>query len=93
MGQLDIDLLDRTPREVPTEELESCDVAAALGFSTRKLKRILSTSNPPSGTRAVRRQVRPIHLHPHSVSEGRYRSKTVDLTHIFDTFAGSVIEE
>ena len=37
MGELDIDLSDRTPREVSTEELESCDVVATMGCSTLEL--------------------------------------------------------
>ena len=37
MDELDIDLSDRTPREVSTEELESCDVVATMGCSTLEL--------------------------------------------------------
>ncbi|MDL5361470.1 low molecular weight phosphatase family protein [Halalkalicoccus sp. NIPERK01] len=37
MRELDIDLSDRTPREIPTEELESCDVVATMGCSTLNL--------------------------------------------------------
>lgn len=37
MGELDIDLSDRTPREVSTEELESCDVVVTMGCSTLEL--------------------------------------------------------
>lgn len=37
MGELDIDLSDRTPRAVSTEELESCDVVATMGCSTLEL--------------------------------------------------------
>mgnify|MGYP006282487107 FL=1 len=37
MGELDIDLSDRTPQEVSTEELESCDVVATMGCSTLEL--------------------------------------------------------
>ncbi|WP_262175294.1 low molecular weight phosphatase family protein [Haloarcula laminariae] len=37
MRELDIDLSDRTPREVSTEELESCDVVATMGCSTLEL--------------------------------------------------------
>lgn len=37
MRELDIDLSDRVPREVSTEELESCDVVATMGCSTLEL--------------------------------------------------------
>ncbi|EMA18409.1 protein-tyrosine phosphatase, low molecular weight [Haloarcula marismortui ATCC 33799] len=37
MGELDIDLSDRTPQEVSTKELESCDVVATMGCSTLEL--------------------------------------------------------
>jgi len=37
MSELDIDLSDRIPREVSTEELESCDVVATMGCSTLEL--------------------------------------------------------
>ena len=37
MADLDIDLSDRTPREVSDEELESCDVVATMGCSTLSL--------------------------------------------------------
>lgn len=37
MRELDIDLSDRTPREVLTEELESCDVVVTMGCSTLEL--------------------------------------------------------
>jgi arsenate reductase len=37
MGEVDIDLSKRTPREVLTEELESCDVVATMGCSTLEL--------------------------------------------------------
>ncbi|MBX0298209.1 low molecular weight phosphatase family protein [Haloarcula nitratireducens] len=37
MGELDIDLSDRTPREVSTVKLESCDVVATMGCSTLDL--------------------------------------------------------
>lgn len=37
MGERDIDLSDRTPREVSTDELESCDVVATMGCSTLEL--------------------------------------------------------
>ena len=35
--ELDTDLSDRTPREVSTEELESCDVVVTMCCSTLKL--------------------------------------------------------
>ena len=37
MGDHDIDLSDRVPREVSTDELESCDVVATMGCSTLEL--------------------------------------------------------
>ncbi|MFC6904009.1 low molecular weight phosphatase family protein [Halalkalicoccus tibetensis] len=37
MAELDIDLSDREPREVSTEELDSCDVVATMGCSTLEL--------------------------------------------------------
>ena len=37
MADLDIDLSDRTPREVSDEELDSCDVVATMGCSTLSL--------------------------------------------------------
>lgn len=37
MRERDIDLSDRTPREVSTGELESCDVVATMGCSTLEL--------------------------------------------------------
>jgi len=37
MRERDIDLSDRTPRDVSTDELESCDVVATMGCSTLEL--------------------------------------------------------
>jgi protein-tyrosine-phosphatase len=37
MGELGVDLSDRTPREVSTEELEACDVVVTMGCSTLQL--------------------------------------------------------
>ncbi|ERG98951.1 MAG: protein-tyrosine-phosphatase [Haloquadratum sp. J07HQX50] len=37
MQERDINLSDRTPREVSTDELESCDVVATMGCSTLEL--------------------------------------------------------
>jgi protein-tyrosine-phosphatase len=37
MAELDIDLSDRTPREVSTEELDACDIVATMGCSTLSL--------------------------------------------------------
>ncbi|WP_253737563.1 low molecular weight phosphatase family protein [Halohasta salina] len=37
MEDHDIDLSERTPREVSTDELESCDVVATMGCSTLEL--------------------------------------------------------
>ncbi len=44
MGELDIDLSDRTPQKVSTKELESCDVVATMGCSTLELDARLSMS-------------------------------------------------
>jgi protein-tyrosine-phosphatase len=37
MREAEIDLSDRTPREISTAELESCDVVATMGCSTLEL--------------------------------------------------------
>ncbi len=37
MGERDIDLSDRKPRKISTDELESCDVVATMGCSTLEL--------------------------------------------------------
>ncbi|WP_275039814.1 arsenate-mycothiol transferase ArsC [Halogeometricum pallidum] len=37
MGEVDIDISDREPREVSTEELNECDVVATMGCSTLEL--------------------------------------------------------
>ena len=37
MQERDINLSDRSPREVSTEELESCDIVATMGCSTLEL--------------------------------------------------------
>lgn len=37
MHERDLDLSDRTPREISTDELESCDVVATMGCSTLEL--------------------------------------------------------
>ncbi|MFC4542633.1 low molecular weight phosphatase family protein [Halosolutus amylolyticus] len=37
MGELDIDVSDRTPREVSTDELNDCTVVATMGCSTLDL--------------------------------------------------------
>ncbi|WP_435551079.1 low molecular weight phosphatase family protein [Natrinema sp. CGMCC1.2065] len=37
MAELEFDLSDRTPREVTTEELRSCDYVATMGCSTLEL--------------------------------------------------------
>lgn len=37
MAELDVDLSGREPREISTEELESCDVVATMGCSTLEL--------------------------------------------------------
>ncbi|WP_122090581.1 low molecular weight phosphatase family protein [Halalkalicoccus subterraneus] len=37
MAELDIDLSNREPREISTEELDSCDVVATMGCSTLEI--------------------------------------------------------
>lgn len=37
MRELDVDLSDRTPREVSTDELEACDLVVTMGCSTLDL--------------------------------------------------------
>jgi protein-tyrosine-phosphatase len=37
MAELDIDLSDRTPQEVSTAELDTCDIVATMGCSTLSL--------------------------------------------------------
>ena len=37
MAELDIDISDRTPREVSTAELDDCDIVATMGCSTLEL--------------------------------------------------------
>ncbi len=37
MAERDVDLSGREPREIPTDELESCDVVATMGCSTLEL--------------------------------------------------------
>jgi len=37
MAELDVDLSDRTPREVSTAELDACDIVATMGCSTLSL--------------------------------------------------------
>lgn len=37
MREVDVDLADRTPREISTGELESCDYVATMGCSTLEL--------------------------------------------------------
>lgn len=37
MNERDIDLSDRAPREVSTEELDACDIVATMGCSTLEL--------------------------------------------------------
>ncbi|ELZ40775.1 arsenate reductase (glutaredoxin) [Halorubrum californiense DSM 19288] len=37
MGEEGFDLSERTPREVSTDELESCDIVATMGCSTLEL--------------------------------------------------------
>lgn len=37
MDEVGIDLSDRTPREIPTDELDACDIVATMGCSTLEL--------------------------------------------------------
>jgi protein-tyrosine-phosphatase len=37
MDEVGIDLSDRTPREIPTDELDACDTVATMGCSTLEL--------------------------------------------------------
>ncbi len=67
MQELDIDLADQEPREISTEELESCDVVATMGCSTLSLDagvdvRDWALPDPdgetPERVREIREQVR-----------------------------------
>jgi protein-tyrosine-phosphatase len=67
MAELDIDISDREPREVSTDELETCDVVATMGCSTLSLDaetevRDWGISDPdgksPERVREIREQVR-----------------------------------
>ena len=66
MAEIDIDLSDRVPREVSTEELDSCDVVATMGCSTLELDadvdvRDWALDDPdgkdPEGVRAIRSEI------------------------------------
>ena len=67
MRELDIDLSDREPRAVSTEELESCDVVATMGCSTLSLDAATDVRDwalpdpdgePPERVREIRDQIR-----------------------------------
>ncbi|WP_138004495.1 arsenate-mycothiol transferase ArsC [Halalkalirubrum salinum] len=66
MAELDIDIGDRVPREVSTEELDACDVVATMGCSTLELDadvdvRDWALDDPdgkdPEGVRAIRSEI------------------------------------
>ena len=61
MRELDIDLSDRTPREVSTEELERCDLVVTMGCSTLDLDvqvRDWALSDPDGQDRDAVREIR-----------------------------------
>lgn len=67
MAELDIDLSDRSPREVSTVELEACDLVATMGCSTLDLDAETEVRDwalpdpegePPERVREIREQVR-----------------------------------
>lgn len=67
MAELDIDLSDRSPREVSTAELEACDLVATMGCSTLDLDAETEVRDwalpdpegePPERVREIRKQVR-----------------------------------
>ncbi|WP_254273334.1 low molecular weight phosphatase family protein [Haloarcula marina] len=63
MRELDIDLSDRTPREVSTAELEACDIVATMGCSTLSLDadvevRDWALSDPDGRDTAAVREIR-----------------------------------
>jgi protein-tyrosine-phosphatase len=67
MAELDIDLSDRSPREVSTAELEVCDLVATMGCSTLDLDAETEVRDwalpdpegePPERVREIREQVR-----------------------------------
>lgn len=66
MREVGIDVSDRTPREISTAELETCDVVAAMGCSTLELDaetdlRDWALADPdgrdPDGVRAIRDEI------------------------------------
>ena len=66
MAELDIDIGDRVPREVSTEELDACDVVATMGCSTLELDadvdvRDWALDDPdgkdPEAVRAIRSEI------------------------------------
>jgi protein-tyrosine-phosphatase len=67
MREADIDISDREPRAVSTEELESCDVVATMGCSTLELDAETDVRDwalpdpdgePPERVREIREEVR-----------------------------------
>ena len=67
MREVDIDISDREPRAVSTEELDSCDVVATMGCSTLDLDAGTDVRDwalpdpdgePPERVREIREQVR-----------------------------------
>ena len=67
MRELEIDLSDREPRAVSTEELERCDVVATMGCSTLSLDAETDVRDwalpdpdgePPERVREIRDQIR-----------------------------------
>jgi arsenate reductase len=67
MAELDVDLSDRTPRTVSTEELNGCDLVATMGCSTLELDADTEVRDwalpdpdgePPERVREIREQVR-----------------------------------
>jgi arsenate reductase len=67
MREVDIDISDREPRAVSTEELESCDVVATMGCSTLELDAETDVRDwalpdpdgePPERVREIREEVR-----------------------------------
>ena len=67
MADVGVDIADRTPREISTGELETCDVVATMGCSTLELDAGADVRDwdlpdpdgkPPAEVRAIREQVR-----------------------------------
>ena len=63
MAEVDIDIADRTPREVSTAELETCDYVATMGCSTLELdpaidRRAWDLPDPDGADPATVREIR-----------------------------------